>query len=94
VRDEEAIWIVMLLEMKCYDARDGHFWQGILYVLVAVSERLIWILSACVLPLPFSAVESVNETQGEPGSENSFPGVCEVVLVSVCNFYLAQGPCE
>jgi hypothetical protein len=65
-----------------------------LYVLVAVSEKLIWILSVYGLPLPFSAVESVNETQSEPGTENSFHDVCEVVLVSVCNFCLAQGPCE
>jgi hypothetical protein len=65
-----------------------------LYVLVAVSEKLIWILSVYVLLLPFSAAESVNETQSEPGSGNSFPGVCEVVLLSVCNFCLAPGPYE
>jgi hypothetical protein len=60
---------------------------------VAVSERLIWKWSVYVLLLLFSAVESVNGKQNEPGSGNSFPGVYEVVLVSVCNFCPVQGPC-
>lgn len=48
--------------------------------------------SVYVMPLLFSVVESVNEIQNEPVSGNSFPGVYEVVWVSVCNSCLVLEP--